>query len=299
MKTAIALLALMIVALACKGHQDPPVVLLGNEEVALTVNGHPITVEQFLLERKWWQHEVESTKSVLSRVVPDGEPSLHRRPYDPFGPTATYREGDAIVIFARIFEYLYERHSLDAIVLNYLIEEYAPYALGINAGFTITDEEVQVEVSKHMEWYELKMENRRIETLTPNPETTPDPEPGEVYLGTSYVDFGHEDGVEVYGYDYYWTTRYPEQVRRAGIFWQWWSQHFHDGMSELDVTRTAYEVERWLVQEAVVEITGQVEINATVEEAVAYYLDREKKRAETICDPEVLFVLGLECENKE
>ena len=290
MKTAIALLALMIAALACKGHQDPPVVLLGNEDVALTVNGHPITAEQFLVERKGWQHGVESTKSVLSRVVPDGDPSLSRSSFDLLDPTATYPEGH--VIHERIFEYLYERHSLDAIVLSFLIEEYAPYALGIDAGFTITDEEVQAEVDKRRERYELKMEYRRTQTLTPDPET------GELVSG-SYRDNEHEVGIEVYGDDYYWTIFYPEMVRRGEISAQWWKQHYHDGMSEIDATRTYYEVKRWLVQEAMVEITGQVEINATVDEARAYYLDWEKKDAETICDPEVLFILGLNCEDKE
>ena len=78
----------------------------------------------------------------------------------------------------------------------------------------------------------------------------------------------------------------------------WWKQQ-HDSMSNVDMTRTIYEVQRWLVQEAVVEITGQVEINATVDEARAYFLDREKKHAEMFCDPLVLFILGLECEDKE
>ena len=297
MKTAIALLALLVAALACKGHQDPPVVLLGNEEVALTVNGHPITVEQFLEARKWFQHLVEYNKSVLSRVVPDGDPSLNRSSFSPFDPTATYTEGNLIVIVERIFEYLFERHSLDAIILSFLIEEYAPYALGIDAGFTIADEEVQAEVDKRREQYELQKEYRRTENSLPDPE--PDPETGELVYRGYYIDHSHKAEIEVYGEDYYWTTLYPEIVRRDGINAMWWKQHFHDGMSEVDITRTVYEVRRWLVQEAVVEITGQVEINATVDEARACYLDREKKSAETICDPLVLFTLGLDCENKE
>ena len=295
MKTAVTLLALMIVALACKGHQDPPVVLLGNEEVALTVNGHPITVEQFLVARKGFQYGVESTKSVLSRVVPDGDSSLSRSSFDLLDPTATYLEGH--VIPERIFEYLYERHSLDAMVLSFLIEEYAPYALGIDAGFTITDEEVQAEVDKRREWYELQKEYRRTKNSLPDPD--PDPETGELDYGGVYIDNSHIADIEAFGDEYYWTTFYPEMVRRGGISAQWWKQHFHDGMSNVDMLRTVYEVERWLVQEAVVEITGQVEINATVDEAIAYYLDWEKKSAVTICDPEVLFILGLDCEDKE
>ena len=288
MKTAIALLALMVVALACKGHQDPPVVLLGNEDVALTVNGHPITVEQFLEARKRWQHAVELNKSVLSRVVPDDDPSLKRSSHDLFDPTATYPE--ELVTGERLFEYLFERHGLDAIVLNFLIEEYAPYALGVDAGFTITDEEVQAAVDRQRAQYEHQKEYRRTEN------SLPDLEIGEVR--SIYIDRTLEVDIEVLGDDYYWRTFYPEKVRRDGINRMWWKQQ-HDSMSNVDMTRTIYEVQRWLVQEAVVEITGQVEINATVDEAKAYYLDREKKEAEMYCDPVVLFILGLDCEDKE
>lgn len=276
MKTAIALLALMVAALACKGHQDPPVVLLGNEEVALTVNGHPITVEQFLEARKRWQHAVELNKSVLSRVVPDDDPSLKRSSHDLFDPTATYPEG--LVIHERIFEYLYERHSLDAMVLSFLIEEYAPYALGIDAGFTITDEEVQAAVDRQRAQYERQKEYRRTENSLPDPE--PDPETGELDYGGVYIDGTLEVDIEVLGDDYYWTTFYPEKVRREGISAQWWKQHHPDGTSIDDMIWTNYEVKKRLVQDAVVEITGQVEINATVAEAKAYNLDYEKKYAE-------------------
>ena len=233
------------------------------EGVALTINGYDVSVAEFLDLRNQVEQTKADTESILSRVVPEGDPSLASSSFNLRDGNATYPE-EHVAIF-RLNEALFEGHKVDAMVIAGLIAEYAPYSLGVDAGLTVSDEQVQADVDRAKIYHEgFIVQERGVQKDIIDRDT------GKVVgKSTFHGDYEQAGFIEAVG-DKYWTTTYPQQVRRALIGSEWYKQ-------ELDNGRDIYESTKIAVLTATVEITGEVEIDATLEEAVAYHLHWEKE----------------------
>ena len=245
-----------------KGESSGRALTSAKEGVALTINGHPVTVGQFLTARVETEEAKEFTESVLSRVVPDDDPSLKQASMIILDMDSPLPE--ALVAPYRRNQILLETHSIDAITLGTLIADYAPYVLGVEAGLTMTDAEVQAEV-----------ENQRISYKSwKDEQVTASDDEGPI---VTYVrgDPVTEAVIETVG-DEFWTKHYPEQVRRQGVATKWRKQSIHDGMPIVEANKVLRKITKEAVLSVVVEITGEIEINATSEDAIAYYLDWDR-----------------------
>ncbi len=259
-----------------------------NEGVALTIDGHPVSVVKFLEVRARMETDKENIASVIGRVVPDDDPSLQESSWLIWDEDATYPEEVVRLVGFRYHYDLYERHSTDARALSALMVEYAPYVLGVKAGFTMSDEEIQAGVEEYRTNYNYQEQNAGVahEIL--------DPETGEVN-GTfrqdgDYVMLGYIDSLG----DKFWTTQLPDHVEREGIATKWRMTYLGDSESLNEANRTLVEITKQAVLSVDVEITGEVEIDATVNEAIEYYLDWEREYLAHLEQPSKTFSMSFD-----
>ena len=229
-----------------------------DEGVALTIDGHPVSIIQFLAERAQTEKARVDTESILSRVVPDDDPSGTTDIWG--GDSPLFETAVESMGYGR-WNLLFERHKIDAMVLSALIVEYAHYASGVEAGFTMSDEEVQAIVEQRKANYEFS--GVRIADKTSR-------------TSSFYIDTEAETHIQSLGAEYYWTTYYPEQERRAGIATKWLSSFITNDTPSEDASRRLVEITKEAILSADVEITGEIKVGATVGEAIAFYLDWEQ-----------------------
>lgn len=160
---------------------------------------------------------------------------------------------------------LFENHDVDDIVLAIVMAEYGQYAVAVEAGFTITQDEVNTIVERYRKAYALQREHGGTVILLPDPIT------GELVKTYIHRDDYRLALIDTLG-DRYWNEVLPEQIRREEVTSQWRLTYL-EGVEDLDeIGRIVNELARNTLHDLTVEVTGEIEIDATVEDAIVYAL---------------------------
>ncbi len=245
------------------------------------VNGHPVTIDEFLWAREEDTIGRARAESTLDRVVPDDDPSLptkfkdclecfHEHMDDPTKPLP-----ESYVALFPALE-LYRTYSIDAVALAGILLDYTAYAAGVEAGYTMTVEEVQEAVDKIRFYYdnqgktvpiEFASTGEFIDTFIP-----PDPE--------------REAFIKTMGGEEYWTKYLPEKERRNGIAAKWrgsmYAPLYARSATEEEVNQVTWNTYIELIGDATVEFTGTIDIDATPEQSLQFLVD--KARADGVRD---------------
>ena len=246
--------------------------------VAFTVNGQPVPANRFLELRAQNQQIKKDTESVLARVVPNDDPSLRYSSHDVRDQEATIP--DKMAFNWKTNKTLYDNHKIDAIVLTVLIHEYGAYALAVEAGHTMSQDEIDQEVAKYKAAYELQKEHGGTQILQPHPTT------GEMVK--TYIAKGVEwlAYVDVLG-NKYWDELLPEQVRREGIAAKWRLAAIEGIDDPEEATRIIQDLSKNALHELEIEFTGNIDIDATLDDAIKYQEHWERSHQQQPDNPPI------------
>lgn len=229
--------------------------LTGTEDVALRINGYPITTANVQELRAWWPTRLANMQ--VSHPLDD--PYNWRLPLDelnePERPTL-WKFGNVMPLSRRAEKPSYEaevtyleQYGVDVAVLAELIETYADFAIALWAGFGLNDEEAEQFVT-----------NLRFQI-----EHYPDRYPGE------------REFIRWVGEKHYWKVIAPDRVLRHEVVDEWREQHRWAGrlfyaLHEIDDSALAY-----ILDNTSVEFTEHYDLQASVKQAMEYlWLKRER-----------------------
>ena len=235
--------------------------------VAFTVNGQPVPASRFIELRAQNQQIKKDTESILARVVPNDDPSLRYSSLDIRDEEATIPEKMAFTW--KNNRTLYDNHKIDAIVLAVLIPEYGAYALAVEAGYTMSQDEIDQEVAKYKAAYELQKEHGGTQILQPDPLTG---EMVKTYIAKDVQRLAYIDALD----DKYWDEILPEKVRREGIAAKWRLAAIEGIDDPEEAIRIIQVLSKNALHELEIKFTGDIEINATVDDAIKYQKDWER-----------------------
>ncbi len=249
-----------------------------DEGVALYVDGQSVPTSRFLELRARTEHSKQETNSILERVVPNHDPDLQYSSFEFRDPSAKIPESMASTW--RDNKKLFDQHDIDAIVLAGVIPEYAQYALALEAGYTMSQDEIDAEAARYKAGYEIQKEHGGSETLYPDPET------GEMVMTNILKDVQWIAYVDSLG-DKYWEEIFPEQARREGITAKWRMATLQgiDDLNEID--RIIREQYKNALLNATVRITGELDIEATLDDAVKYQEHWERSHQQQPDNPPI------------
>ena len=250
---------------------------LSEEEVALMVNGHPVTVDEFLRAREEGTTGRARVESTFGRVVPDDDPSLPTEFKDCLECFAEHMDDPTkplpesyVALFPALELYL--TYSIDAVALAGILLDYTAYAAGVEAGYTMTVEEVQEAVDKIRFYYDNQGKTVPIEFASTGEfiDTYIDPDPER------------EAFIKAIGGEEYWTKYLPDKERRDGIAAKWrgsmYAPLYARSATEEEVNQVTWNTYVELIRDATVEFTGTIDIDATPEQSLQFLVD--KARAE-------------------
>ena len=254
---------------------------LSEEEVALMVNGHPVTVDEFLRAREEDTTGRARVESTFGRVVPDDDPSLPTEFKDCLECFAEHMDDPTkplpesyVALFPALELYLtypalelYLTYSIDAVALAGILLDYTAYAAGVEAGYTMTVEEVQEAVDKIRFYYDNQGKTVPIEFASTGEfiDTYIDPDPER------------EAFIKAIGGEEYWTKYLPDKERRDGIAAKWrgsmYAPLYARSATEEEVNQVTWNTYVELIRDATVEFTGTIDIDATPEQSLQLIRD--------------------------
>ena len=260
-----------------RGSSEAKAFLAGDDEIALTVNGHPITVAEFLRAREADTTGRARVENTFSRVVPDDDPSIENKHWvnDCLECFAEYMDDPTKPLpksYVELFPALelYLTYSVDSVALAGLLMDYTVYAAGVEAGYTMTDEEVQEVVDKAQFYYDNQGKTVSV----------PDPRTGEPSEALVAVDHERSAFIQTMGENEYWTKYLPETERRNGIAAKWrdakYAPLYSRSATQDEILQVTWDYHVKLISDATVEFTGAIDIDATPEQALQFLLDKAK-----------------------
>ena len=242
----------------------------GSESVALRINGHSVTVAEFLEVRAEKSIGLERIEAILSRAVPDDDPDIENREWieQCLNCYSRFFEDDSKKLpesFVALFRPAYEvsqSYDVDVLTLARLLMKYTAYDAAVEAGYGMTGAEVQAAVTKDQHYY-----SQRGLTVSETDHRT-----GEAYQ--LFIDPDPEllAYIEAVGETKYWNEIRPERKRVDGTVSKWLmarnTELREKGVPSVEGANLQHYAE--LIKESALEITGELEIDATRDQALEF-----------------------------
>ena len=221
----------------------------GSDEVALWVDGIPVTVAELLERKAQVEIYTERFDAELKELEAEGE---------------SIKELRGIIPAA--FEYMDSQKSLlelygsETIALADIMKQYSRYSAAIKAGYTISDDEVLAAVQlernqQGVDKVEVVLDDKQVVSFS---DTIPD------YEHSAYID--------AVGEKHYYTSVLPGMLKHDMIAGKWLHDQTKDMQSTADREEAMTVLPRKFLDEAVVELSNVFPFETTVEKAMEFVL---------------------------
>ena len=232
----------------------------GSDDVALRVNGYPITDADVREVQAYRRNRLEHLRRQAARIVPAGQPQpsvILPNGYnvytDGISPISVHESGPIAESFA-----IADKYGVDVATLAKFLYEYASLTTAIAEGFGITDAELE----RHLdEWRAQAPLFARAPTM-------------------KYVYFNEAEYRKGVGERAYWNELMPARLYHYYSVLAWRKHHLREITNPDERSRLRAEIETTAYTNAVVEFTEHYELDATVEDAVAFIEDFAALRRE-------------------
>ena len=220
----------------------------GNDKVALRVNGYPVTVADVLEAQAHRRNILAYQRQFARRIVPDDHPgpfySGLSDDYSPFTDGVTlFTESEMPGVKERLA--LSEKYGVDTAALAKIIFEYATLTAAIAEGFGITDAELE----RYLDEWRTQAEHFPL---------------------SYFSEAEYRKGV---GERAYWNDITPARLYSYYTVLAWRKHHLGKITDHDEHSRMRSELEAIAYTNADVEFTKHYELDATVEDAVAFILE--------------------------
>lgn len=235
----------------------------GNSDVALRVNGYPITTAEVLEERARAELGIENLREVVSRIEREGVPHVNTPRGDYFFETDGVSTVPADV--GEMYTHLLavaEKYGPDTMALYYIVTSNMALAHAIEAGHSITDAEVEAHVEEYREHLRKSLE-------------PDDPDDNTTYGR----DYRMEEYMKGVGEETFWNDILPERMFRTYTMSPWRLEH----LSGIDSSRrderhqALRSLHEDLLASVTLEFTKHYKLDASLEDARAYQQEREAR----------------------
>ena len=246
--------------------------LSGSDEVALFVNGYPVSVAEVMESKAVSEFSTKTWRSAYDRRITVNHPSLNEKGLNHAASMAIY-DGESPVLEDVVIPMkpqidIWEKHGTDAMAVGHLISVYAYLTTAIEAGYALTDAEVAAEVARRREVHEETRDEKTTQIIL-------DQETGESKTVTYETVRNHRvDGyIETVGEDKYWNEILPAQVFREMTTYKWREAAYGDVKEISEMYEINLRLHREAEANVKVEFTDKLRLNVTLNQAFAFIRD--------------------------
>ena len=240
--------------------------LAGSDEIALYVNGYPVSLSELMEQHAIASNSISTWRSAYDRRVPSDHASIQGKNL----VDGAFYDGESPVLEAEVQNIkplldIWERYGADTMALGAVIINYAHLTAAIDGGFSLTDEEVQAIVAQRREYHENTVDGSEQMLIT-------DPNTGQQSVGTKITmrDYRTDGYIEAVGSDEYWNEIMPRKVfaEETAVRWR---AHAGGGVTYfLDQQEINLRIHEEAETNVVVELTDNFKLDTTLEEAFAF-----------------------------
>ena len=232
----------------------------GSSNVALRVNGYPITTAEVSAEKEGAVASIENMRDAVSRIEREGVPHVNTPRGDYYYGTdgVSTIPADLGEIVAHQLA-VAEKYGPDTMALAHIVTSNMALAHAIEAGHSITDAEVETHVEEYREHLRKSLE-------------PDDPDDNTTYGR----DYRMEEYMKGVGEETFWNDILPERMFRTYTMIPWRLEQLAGPYSTNDERRQASDaLYEYLISSVKVEFTEHYDLDASLEDVLAYQRELE------------------------
>ncbi|MCY4528310.1 MAG: hypothetical protein OXD46_04680 [Chloroflexi bacterium] len=247
--------------------------LSGSDEVALFVNGYPVSVAEVMESKAVSEFSTKTWRSAYDRRISANHPSLNEKGLNHAASKAAFYDGESPVLEDLVIPMkpqidIWEKHGTDAMAVGHLISVYAYLTTAMEAGYALTDAEVAAEVARRREVHEETRDEKTTQIDL-------DQETGEskTVIYETVRNHSVDSYIETVGEDKYWNEILPAQVFREMTTYKWREAAYGDVKQISEMYEINLRLNREAEANVKVEFTDKLRMNVTLNQAFAFIRD--------------------------
>ena len=253
--------------LAARGEEVALARISGSEEVALYINQFPVSVAEVLETRAEMETSVDAWASAIDRMVPNNHSSLDEASETgttDFFNNQTSPVPEMVVAHRQPWLELWQEHGPDTMALANLMDRYAFLSAATEAGYAVTDEEIEEMVAARRQAVESA--EAQPPTVTETPEEFEHDEFVTIFVVEKTRDHKLDGYIATVGENTYWDTILPEKMRHDTTMNKWRSEETQGAQSHEEWLAAVEDLHESAREGLLVEFTDAFPLDTTLEQ---------------------------------